>query len=67
MLAETRAELDEFQVSSKDLEEELLNELERTEKVQQDLKLKISKAEGERDEWKVPTHPVHQIRFNPLS
>lgn len=53
MLAETRAELDDFHHSSKELEEELEKELERTEKVQQDLKIKVAKAEQERDEWKV--------------
>lgn len=53
MLAETRAELDEFQQSSKELEEELEAELERTEKAQKDLVVKASKAESERDEWKV--------------
>jgi uncharacterized phage infection (PIP) family protein YhgE len=53
MLAETRAELDEFHHSSKELEEELIRELERTEKAQQDLKVKVAKAESDRDEWKV--------------
>lgn len=53
MLAETRAELEDFQHSSKELEEELEKELERTEKAQQDLKVKASKAEVERDDWKV--------------
>jgi hypothetical protein len=53
MLAETRAELDEFHSSSKDLEEELIRELERTETAQRDLKVKVSKAESDRDEWKV--------------
>jgi hypothetical protein len=53
MLAETRAELDDFHHSSKDLEEELERELERTEKAQQELKLKVSRAESERDDWKV--------------
>ncbi|KAG1716535.1 hypothetical protein ID866_587 [Astraeus odoratus] len=52
MLAETRAELDEFHTSSKELEEELIKEIERTEKAQQDLKVKISRMESERDEWK---------------
>ncbi|GJE85773.1 hypothetical protein PsYK624_018520 [Phanerochaete sordida] len=52
MLAETRAELDDFQVSSRELEEELERELERTEKAQQDLKVKAAKAEQEKDEWK---------------
>ncbi|KAI6132729.1 hypothetical protein EV401DRAFT_1915914 [Pisolithus croceorrhizus] len=52
MLAETRAELDEFHTSSKELEEELIKEIERTEKAQQDLKVKISRVESDRDEWK---------------
>jgi len=52
MLAETRAELDDFHHSSKDLEEELERELERTEKAQQELTLKVSRAESERDDWK---------------
>lgn len=53
MLAETRAELDEFHTSSKELEEELIKEIDRTEKSQQDLKIKVSRTETERDEWKV--------------
>lgn len=53
MLAETRAELDEFHTSSKELEEELVKEIERTEKAQQDLKVKVARVETERDEWKV--------------
>ncbi|OAX44733.1 hypothetical protein K503DRAFT_1598 [Rhizopogon vinicolor AM-OR11-026] len=52
MLAETRAELDEFHTSSKELEEELIKEIDRTEKAQQDLKVKVAKTELERDEWK---------------
>lgn len=56
MLAETRAELDEFHHSSKELEEELIRELERTEKAQQDLKVKVAKAENDRDEWKVSSY-----------
>ena len=55
MLAETRTELDEFHASSKELEEELERELERTEKAQQDLKVKVARAEQERDGWKVST------------
>jgi RNA-binding protein YhbY len=53
MLTETRAELDEFHTSSKELEEELIKEIDRTEKAQQDLKVKVSRTETERDEWKV--------------
>ncbi|KAI6007310.1 hypothetical protein EDD15DRAFT_2384112 [Pisolithus albus] len=52
MLAETRAELDEFHTSSKELEEELIKEIERTERAQQDLKVKVSRVESDRDEWK---------------
>ncbi|CAK5280570.1 unnamed protein product, partial [Mycena citricolor] len=52
MLAETRAELDEFQVASRELEAELEAELQRTEKAQQDLKVKVARAETERDDWK---------------
>ncbi|KAJ7070905.1 hypothetical protein C8F01DRAFT_1108291 [Mycena amicta] len=52
MLAETRAELDDFQVASRELEAELEAELQRTEKAQQDLKVKVARAENERDEWK---------------
>ena len=53
MLQETRAELDDFQVSSRELEEEWEKELGRTEKAQQELKVKAARAEHERDEWKV--------------
>ena len=53
MLAETRAELDDFHQASKELEAELENELQRTEKAQKDLQAKVIRAEGERDEWKV--------------
>ncbi|KAH7911926.1 hypothetical protein BJ138DRAFT_1149443 [Hygrophoropsis aurantiaca] len=52
MLAETRAELDEFHTSSKELEEELIKEIERTEKAQHDLKIKVARSETEKDEWK---------------
>ncbi|KAJ7110095.1 hypothetical protein C8R44DRAFT_801362 [Mycena epipterygia] len=52
MLAETRAELDDFQIASRELEAELEAELQRTEKSQQDLKVKAARAETERDEWK---------------
>lgn len=56
MLAETRAELDDFHHASKELEAELESELQRTEKTQQELKVKVSRAETERDEWKVRSH-----------
>ncbi|KAG8978900.1 NADH:ubiquinone oxidoreductase, partial [Tulasnella sp. 427] len=52
LLAETRAELDDFTRTSKELEEELERDLERTEKAQEELRSKVTKVEGERDEWK---------------
>ncbi|THU91729.1 hypothetical protein K435DRAFT_746090 [Dendrothele bispora CBS 962.96] len=52
MLAETRAELDDFHHASKELEAELENELQRTEKAQQDLRVKVARAETEKEEWK---------------
>ncbi|KAI0271331.1 hypothetical protein BC834DRAFT_858941 [Gloeopeniophorella convolvens] len=52
MLQETKNELDDFHTSSKELEEELERELQRTEKAQQDLKVKVERAENERDSWK---------------
>jgi len=58
MLAETRAELDDFHQASKELEAELENELQRTEKAQQDLQAKVIRAQGERDEWKVRYHSL---------
>ena len=63
MLAETRAELDDFVHSSKELEEELLRELERNEKVQKDLKDKVIAVEADRDNWKVRSSVFH-IRFS---
>ncbi|KAI0286997.1 hypothetical protein BGY98DRAFT_1056087 [Russula aff. rugulosa BPL654] len=52
MLTETKNELDDFHQSSKELEEELERELQRTEKAQQELRVKVERAEGERDSWK---------------
>jgi len=52
MLTETKNELDDFHQSSKELEEELERELQRTEKAQQELKVKVERAESERDSWK---------------
>jgi DNA-binding transcriptional regulator GbsR (MarR family) len=45
--------LDEFQASSKELEDELERELSATEKQQTELKEKIKRLEAEKDEWKV--------------
>lgn len=53
MLQEARGELEDFMTSSKELEEELLRELERTEKTQKELKDKVNGTEVDRDNWKV--------------
>lgn len=45
--------IDEFQASSKELEDELEKELSATEKQQAELKEKIKRLEAEKDEWKV--------------
>ena len=52
-LAETEADLAEFQVSSKELEEEMGIELERSEKAKEEMKMKLGKVENEREDWKV--------------
>ncbi|WVN86492.1 uncharacterized protein L203_101656 [Cryptococcus depauperatus CBS 7841] len=50
MLTDTRAELEEFQQSSKELEDEMEQELAANERQQTDLKDKIKKLEYEKDE-----------------
>ncbi len=62
MLSEARAELDDFQHSSKELEEELERELDRTEKVQKELRVKVSVAESQSAEWKVRANTQHTLR-----
>lgn len=58
LLAETKAELDEFQIASKELEEELERELQRTENEKERLRHLSNKAEKECYEWKVSLrHP----------
>ncbi|QRW26105.1 hypothetical protein RhiXN_11182 [Rhizoctonia solani] len=52
LLQETRAELDEFQTSSKELEEELERELEATERQMTDLRNRVERVERERDDSK---------------
>jgi nuclear distribution protein NudE len=47
MLAETRAELNDFHQSSKELEAELQNELQHTERAQRELQAKVIRAENE--------------------
>lgn len=46
---------DDFQASSKELEEELERELASTESVQADLRAKIVRLESEKEDWKVRT------------
>jgi predicted metalloenzyme YecM len=53
LLTETKAELDEFQIASKELEEELERELQRTETEKEKLRIRVSKAERESEDWKV--------------
>jgi len=47
------AVVDDFTTSSKELEEELERELASTEVIQSELQSKITKLEGEKEEWKV--------------
>lgn len=49
------ASTDDFQASSKELEEELERELASTESVQADLRAKTVRLELEKEEWKVRT------------
>ncbi|KAG2172366.1 hypothetical protein INT43_004908 [Umbelopsis isabellina] len=55
-LSETRAALDEFQVSSRELEEELEKELQSTEKVCGDLKSRCEQLKRESEDWKILMH-----------
>ncbi|KAJ3477540.1 hypothetical protein NLI96_g10392 [Meripilus lineatus] len=52
LLEDTRLELDEFQLSSRELEEELEKDLERSEKAKTELENKVAKIEDDRDTWK---------------
>jgi hypothetical protein len=53
-LNETRSALDEFQLSSRELEAELEKELENMEKQYTDAKRQKERLRMESDEWKVP-------------
>lgn len=53
MLQDTRAALEEFQESSRELEEELEKELQTTEKAYKDLKSRCEQYKYEADDWKV--------------
>ncbi len=52
-MQDTRAALDEFQVSSRELEEELEKELQTTEKAYNDLKSRCEHYKRDAEEWKV--------------
>ncbi|CAG8719620.1 25056_t:CDS:2, partial [Racocetra persica] len=51
-LNQTQAELDEVQTSARDFEEELLKELEQSEKIHKELRNKNETLKNEVDEWK---------------
>ncbi|KAG8941638.1 NADH:ubiquinone oxidoreductase [Tulasnella sp. 419] len=51
LLAEARAELDDFQISSRELEEELEKELERTERAQTQLQDEVSRLKLDCENW----------------
>ena len=53
LLDETRAELDDFQISSSELEHELEKELEVNSKEKQGLSDQIRRLEDDRESWKV--------------
>ncbi|CAO3687128.1 unnamed protein product [Rhizopus stolonifer] len=61
-LQDTRAALDEFQVSSRELEEELEKELQTTEKAYSDLKARCEQYRGDAEDWKVKR--ITQVGFN---
>ncbi|CED82353.1 LIS1-interacting protein NUDE [Phaffia rhodozyma] len=68
-LQDTKAELDEFQTSSKELEEELERELAATEAAQEDLKNRITRLEAEKEEWKakhLSTQKAHNLALGSL-
>jgi hypothetical protein len=53
ILAHTREELEDFQATSRELEAEMEADLDRSAKLEKELREKLAKAETERDEWKV--------------
>ncbi|KXN89916.1 hypothetical protein AN958_04920 [Leucoagaricus sp. SymC.cos] len=52
ILAHTREELEDFQATSRELEAEMEADLDRSTKLERELRDKIGKTEMERDEWK---------------
>ncbi|WVR07640.1 hypothetical protein IAU60_004682 [Kwoniella sp. DSM 27419] len=67
MLTETRAELEEFQQSSKELEDEMEQELAANDKQQADLKDKIKRLEAEKDEWKAKQIALQKMHSSTTS
>jgi len=63
-LQDTRAALDEFQVSSRELEEELEKELQTTEKAYNDLKSRCEHFKREADDWKVGSNRNRRLDVN---
>lgn len=54
-LAEAQYSLEEFQLSSKELEDELEKEVERTERRYKEIRIRNESMRQEIDEWKVRT------------
>lgn len=67
MLSDTQTELDEFTRASKELEEEMERDLERNENEKEQLRARVSKLEGDRDDWKVTLHISSPDEFYLLS
>lgn len=57
MLAETEAELKEFQISSKELEDEMVLDVDRAEKAREEMEARLNRIEGEREDFKVRSYP----------
>ena len=66
LLEDTRLELDEFQTSSRELEEELEKDLERSEKAKQELENRVAKIDNEKDDWKVRIYSSFSLSPSPV-
>jgi len=58
ILALTREELEDFQTTSRELEAEMEADLERSTKLEKELRERAAKTDSERDEWKVRRFPT---------
>jgi len=58
ILALTREELEDFQATSRELEAEMEADLERSAKLEKELRERAAKTDSERDEWKVRRFPT---------